>query len=136
LVEVVFEAIEVRRPKPAVGREPVVELHERLGPNAVEAPLRVRACFDEARILEDAEVLGDGRLAEPDAVDELADGSLALPEQVEDLNPPRLGEHLECSEGPHVSPVLPYGYMPVKESTRSWMTAGRLGRTRAWSVPS
>jgi hypothetical protein len=87
---VVFEAIEVRGPEFAVGGQPVVELGERLRPNAVQAALRIRPGLDQPRFLEDAEVLGHGRLAEADAADEVAHGSLAVAEQIQDLKPPGL----------------------------------------------
>jgi hypothetical protein len=95
---VVFEAIEVRRPELAIRREPVVELFERFRPDAVQAALRVRARLDEPRISENAEMLGDGRLADAQAVDELADRPLAVAEQIEDRQTARLGKDLECSE--------------------------------------
>ncbi len=97
----VFEAIEVRRPELAVGREPLVELRERFRPDAIQAALRVRARLDEPRVLEDAEMLGHGRLADAEPVDELAHRPFAVAEHVENLEPPRLGKHLECSESSH-----------------------------------
>jgi hypothetical protein len=100
-VEVVFEAIEVRRPEPAVGREPVVELCERLRPDAIQAALCFRARLDESSVLEDAQVLGHRRLADAEPVDELADRTLPVAEQIEDLKPPRLAQDLECSKLGH-----------------------------------
>jgi hypothetical protein len=90
-VEVVFEAIEVRRPEPAVGLEPLVELGQRLGADAIQAALRLRARFDKARVLENAEMLGNGGLADAEAVDELADRAFAVAEQIEDREPAGLG---------------------------------------------
>jgi hypothetical protein len=95
---VVFEAIEVCRPELAVRRKPVVELFERVRPDAIQTSLRVRAHLDEPRIFEDAEMLGDGRLADAEAVDELADRPFAVAEQFEDRQTARLGKDLECSE--------------------------------------
>jgi hypothetical protein len=94
----VLEAIEVCRPELAVRREPVVELFERIRPDAIQAALRVRAHLHEPRIFEDAEMLGDGRLADAEPVDELADRLFAVAEQVEDRQTARLGKDLECSE--------------------------------------
>jgi hypothetical protein len=88
---VVFEAIKVRRPEPAVGGEPLVELGERLRPDAVQAALRIRAGLDQPGILEDAEVLRHRWLAEAELLDELPDGPLAVAEQLEDRQPARLG---------------------------------------------
>ncbi len=97
----VFEAIKVRRPELAVGREPIVELCERFQPDAVQAALRVCAHIDEPRLLEDTEMLGHGRLADAEAVDELADRPFAVAEQIEDRQPARLRKDLECSESSH-----------------------------------
>ena len=86
------------RPELAVRRKPVVELFERVRPDAIQTSLRVRAHLDEPRIFEDAEMLGDGRLADAEAVDELADRPFAVAEQFEDRQTARLGKDLECSE--------------------------------------
>ena len=69
----VFEAIEVCRPELAVGREPIIELFERLRPDAIQATLCICARHDEPCVLEDAEMFGHGRLAEAEAVDEFTD---------------------------------------------------------------
>ena len=79
------------RPKLAVGSEPLVELGERLGSDAVQAALRIRAGLNEPRVLEEAEVLRHRGLAEAELLDELPDRPLAVAKQVEDLEPARLG---------------------------------------------
>ena len=84
----------MRCPKLAICREPLVELYEWLGPDAVQAALRVCAHVDEACLPEDSEMLGNGRLADAEAVDELADSSLAVTEEIEDREPAGLGEDL------------------------------------------
>jgi hypothetical protein len=99
---VVLEAIEVSCPKLAIFGEPVVELCERLRPDAVEAALRVGAHIDESRLFEDAEMFGHGGLADAEPVDELADRSLSLAEQIEDRQPARFSEDLECGESGQV----------------------------------
>lgn len=93
------------RPQLAVRGEPGVELRKRLRPDAVQAALRIRARLDEAGLLEHAEVLGDPRLAEAKAVDEIADGAFALAEQVENREPPWLGENLERGEPRHAPSI-------------------------------
>src|SRR4029450_8833750 len=98
------------------GAQPLVELRERVRPDAVQAALRVRARLDEPGVLQDAEVLRHGRLAHPEVLDELSHRSLAIAEQIEDLKPPRLAQYLECRCSAH-SCLLPARYMPVKEST-------------------
>jgi hypothetical protein len=84
---VVFEAVKVRRPELAVRAEPFVELRERLGPDAIQASLRVCARLDEAGVPQHAKVLGHRRLADPEAVDELADRPFSVAEQIQDLEP-------------------------------------------------
>jgi hypothetical protein len=98
---VIFESVEVSRPQLAVGGEPLVELSEWLRPDAVQAALRIGARLDEPRLLEDAEMLRDGGLAEADAVDELADGPFTVAEQIEDLKPARLSQDLQRRQSVH-----------------------------------
>ena len=52
-----------RRPEAPERREPGVDLHERLGPDPVDAPLRVDARLDEAGLAQHAQVLGHRRSA-------------------------------------------------------------------------
>jgi hypothetical protein len=98
---VVFEAVEVSRPKLAIRGQPLVQLHERLGADAVEAPLGIGACLDEPGVFENAEVLGDRGLTYAEAVDEVTNRLFAVAEEVEDLQPTRLGEDFKCGELGH-----------------------------------
>jgi hypothetical protein len=91
----VFESVEVRRPEPAVRRQPVVELRKWLRPDPVKPALCIDAGFHQPRVLEDAEVLGDAGLADLKAIHDLADRPLAVSEQIEDRQPSRLGQDLE-----------------------------------------
>jgi hypothetical protein len=53
-------------------------------------------------------MLGDGRLAQPEVVDQFADRPFAAAKQVEDLAPPGFGEHLERScHTRNITAVLP-----------------------------
>ena len=47
-IEVAFERVDVGGPKAPEGSEPGVDLHERLGPDPVDAPLRIHSRFHEA----------------------------------------------------------------------------------------
>ena len=58
-VEMAFERIDVRRPEAPERREPGIDLHERLGPDPVEAPLCFDARLHEAGLAQHAQVLGD-----------------------------------------------------------------------------
>jgi hypothetical protein len=95
---VVFEAVEVGRPELAVRGEPFIELCKRLRSDAIQAPLRVWACLDEACVPQHSQVFGHRRLADAEAVDELADRAFSFAEQIENLEPSRFGEDLECGE--------------------------------------
>ena len=91
----VFESVEVRRPELTIRSQPFVELHKRLGPDPVQPPLPLRPRLDEPGLLEHAQVLRDGRLAEAKPIHEVADRTLAVAEQFEDRQPPWLGQDLE-----------------------------------------
>src|SRR5919197_1538082 len=95
LVQMALEAIEGLAPEGAIRGQPVVNLAQRLRPQAVDTALRIDAHLDQARISQHAEVLGDRWLAQGQPVDELADGPLAWAQEVEDSAPVSLGEHLE-----------------------------------------
>jgi hypothetical protein len=101
----VLESVEVRRPELTIRSQPLVELRERLRPDPVEPPLAFRPRLDEPGHLEHAEVLGDGRLADAKAIDELGDRTLAVAEQIEDRQPPRLGQDLERRKFRHGSKI-------------------------------
>jgi hypothetical protein len=79
---VVFQLIEVLAPQAAVRREPIIELGQWLGADAVEAALRVGTRLDQASVLQHPQVLGDGGLTEAQPIYELAHGSLAVPEDL------------------------------------------------------
>ena len=82
--------VKVRAPQPAIGGEPVVELSQRLGSDAVETTLRVRARLDQASLLQDPQVLRDGRLAEAEPIYKLSHRLLPVPEDAQNCLPVRL----------------------------------------------
>lgn len=90
-----FEGIEVRGPERAVGLKPVVEFAEWGGADAVETALSIDADIHEAAVAEDAEMLGNCRLAEAEGVHEVTDGALAFEQEIEDAAPVWFGEELE-----------------------------------------
>src|SRR4051812_22627405 len=65
-VEVSLQGIDVLRPEATEGTEPGVELHERLRSQAIETPLRFDPRLHEPRLPQDAQVLGDGGLRQPE----------------------------------------------------------------------
>src|SRR5688572_26747738 len=90
-----FEGVEPPVPELAIGREPGVQLRERLGPQAVPAPPPARPDADEAGLAKHPQVLRHAGLAEPEPLDELADAALSVTEQLEDAPAHRLGQRVE-----------------------------------------
>ena len=96
-----FKLVEVRCPQLAVGGEPLVELRERLWPDPIQAALCIRPHLDQTGILENAQVLRDGGLAQAKAVDEFAHRPFAIAQVLEDRKSPRLRENLEGNKLAH-----------------------------------
>src|SRR6266480_2596663 len=87
--------LEARQPgRDHVGEE-AMEVGEALGSHAVEPPRPVAALADQARLLEDREVLRDRRLRDGEARGDLPGASLSLCQQAQDLPALRLGDRLE-----------------------------------------
>lgn len=99
----VFEAIQVGRPELAIGRKPVVELYEGLRPDSVQPSLGVHPYVDEPGVPENSEMLGHGRLADAEPVDELAHRPFAVAQQIEDREAAGLGENLKCGKRGHAA---------------------------------
>jgi hypothetical protein len=57
LVEVICKSVEMGRPQPAVGLQPVIELYQRLRPDSVQTALSVGADVHQAGLFEDAKML-------------------------------------------------------------------------------
>jgi hypothetical protein len=106
---VLFELVEVRRPEPAIGGQPLVELFEGLGPDPVEPSLRIGARLDEPGVSEDAKVLRDGRLTDAEPVDQLADRPFTVAKQIENLQPAGFAKDLEGSTGSHCPDSISIG---------------------------
>ena len=90
-----FEGVEPTAPRGAVGRQPLVDFPQRLGPQPVHAALGVDPDVDEPRVPEHPQVLGDRGLADVQRRHELTDWSLVLPEEIEDAAAVGLGQDLE-----------------------------------------
>jgi len=86
-----LEGVEVRCPKAPEGLEPGVELHQRLGAKAIDAPLRLDARLDEARLSQHAQVLRYGRLRDVEVALELADGLFLRCQKLQNGSAIRLG---------------------------------------------
>jgi hypothetical protein len=95
-VEVALERINARRPISAERRHPSVYFLQRLGPDAIDAALRVDRRLYEARISQHAQMLGYRGLREIERRLEIADGALATGKESQDGAATRLGEDGEC----------------------------------------
>jgi len=82
--EMALEGIDVRGPEATELREPCVHFHQRLGPKAVKAALRVDGGLNETGVAEYAQVLGDGGLGHAQLALDFADGLLGRDEKAED----------------------------------------------------
>lgn len=94
-----FKVVEARGPHPPVGRQPLVEHPERLRPYSVQATLRVGAHLDQAGLAQDAQVLGDGRLAQIEPLYQIAHRRFGRLQEIEDAPAVRLCEDLERGHG-------------------------------------
>ena len=90
-----FERINVGRPEASERSEPGIDLHERLGPDPIDAPLGFDARLHEAGLAQHAEVLGHRGLGHPQLALDLADGSLRRRQQAEDGPAVRLRDDCE-----------------------------------------
>src|SRR5256712_2139124 len=91
----VVDRLEALLPRAAVRRQPVVELLQGLRAQAVDALLRQRTHLDEPGFAQDAKVLGDLRLPQPEPVSDLPHRARLAAEQLDDLAPVRLRESAE-----------------------------------------
>jgi hypothetical protein len=62
-----LQAIKLRRPQLAIRLEPVIELFQRLGTDAIKTTLRIRANLDKTRVSQDPKMFGHGGLTEVEA---------------------------------------------------------------------
>src|SRR5580765_4928480 len=96
-----FEGFQARVPE---ALEELAELLEALGPHAVQASRAVSSLAHEPRLLEDVQMLGDGRARDVEVRGDLARTQFAVADEGQDLPPPRCGDRLQCSlHGSYVS---------------------------------
>src|SRR3954447_11887491 len=107
-VEVRTEVVEARLPHPAVRRQPVVDLRQRLDPQAVPAARPVHPDGDQPRVAQDAQVLRRERLGQAERVGEVAHEAFTTTQLVEQRPPDRLRQHLERGSHPCSMPLDAY----------------------------
>ena len=78
-----FQRIDMRRPEAAKRLEPGVDFHQRLGPDAVNAALRIDPGFDEARFAQYAQMFGDSRLTDLQQIDQFSHEARLFTDQIQ-----------------------------------------------------
>jgi len=122
---VAFERVEAAGQLGPVGLEPLVELSEGFGPQAVDPALGIPANLDEAGFAQDLEMAGHTGLMHADGVDELGDRTLAASYGVENAAASRFGDHPEDVELTlHHSKIQSRIYMCNRMSTRPTAAVG------------
>src|ERR1700704_992514 len=77
LAQIVVQAVEALLPEAAIALEPVVDVLQRARLDAAGPPLLLAASCDQARALQDLEMLGHGGKAHVERLGELRDRGLA-----------------------------------------------------------
>ena len=83
-------------PERSVPVEPLVELGQRFGPEAVHPPLRVGAHVHEARLPQDAQVARHTGSGDGQDGGELAGGGRSVGEHLQEAPSPTVGHGVEC----------------------------------------
>jgi len=99
----VFEAIKVGAPHAAVRSEPVVELRQWFGTDAIEAALGVGADFHHAGVLQDTKVLGNRGLAEMELIHQFAHRPFPITDRLDNRLAMGLTQDLERGKCGHES---------------------------------
>src|SRR5262245_15874862 len=121
-VEVAFESVKVGGPIAAEGSQPGVHLHERLRPEAVDAPLRVDARLDEAGLTKHTEVFGHRGLRHLELAFDFAHRLLGRGQQTQNGPAIRFRDDGESRFHRKYIPISVYTCQAIngqKESTRS-----------------
>jgi hypothetical protein len=87
-----IQTLEVVFPKTAITFQPHLQLLEGSRAQSIDAALGVRANMNETGIAEDAEMLGDLRLAQAEPADEVADGAGTAAQEFDDMKAVGLGQ--------------------------------------------
>lgn len=104
-------------PECPVVRQPVVDLGERLGPQAVDAALCVLTGFDEAGFSQHPEVPGDPWSCDGESRSEFGDRRRVVAKDLEHGATVSVGDRVE--HGIHCRPMYLHCYVPVKVHTPS-----------------
>src|SRR5580704_4807698 len=108
-----FDPVELMAPVALEGGSPLMQRTDGIRVGSVKHVAAVAADADEADVFEDAQVLGDGRLLDAQAVDDFVDGAFLKDEVVQDVAAARFGDRVEGIGGSggarHEVNIFPYG---------------------------
>src|SRR5882724_9054047 len=90
------QTLEVGLPNTPVLLQPHLKLLERLGAQGIDAALRVHANVNQSGIAENAQVLGDLRLAETQTMNHVTDRARPVEQEFDDLKSVGLGKSSKC----------------------------------------
>lgn len=88
-----FKRVDMRGPEAPEPREPLVNFHQGLGPDAIDAPLRIDARFDKPGVAQDTQMLGDHGLRHPQPLLDFLYGALRGRQETQDGATVRLGDN-------------------------------------------
>ena len=93
-----LEGIEATGPVDSIRLEPCVQVHERLGSQAIHTPLRISAHLHQAGVAEHLEMARHTRLMHADLDDQIGHGALTVSHRIEDAPPSRFSDRIEHIE--------------------------------------
>jgi hypothetical protein len=128
------QTLEVGLPNTPVLLQPHLKLLERLGPQGVDAALRIHANVNQSGITENAQVLGDLRLAETQPVNHVPDRARPVEQEFDDLKSVGLGKSAKCFQHhqPEYAPqrIFLSRHISVKEYTSGSRTGSENFRVK------
>jgi hypothetical protein len=93
-----IQALKVALPKAPVPLQPDLKLLERGWPQRINPALRVYANVHQSGLTEHAQMFGDLRLAEAQAMDHVADGPWTVAQEFDDVKAVGLGQGSESGD--------------------------------------
>ena len=108
------EPIQTGLPHPAIRRQPVVQLDERFGSNAVPTAGSVDSDIHEAGVSKHAQMLRHLGLGQTEELGKVADEAFVNAEAVENGPPDRLRHDFECCQHSDNIPRTAYALQGIK----------------------
>jgi hypothetical protein len=135
-----LDLVELVAPEAFKGGGPLVERADGVGVGFVEHVAAVAADAYQANVLENAEVLGDGRLFEAEAIDDFVYGALLKCEVIQDVAATGFGDGVEgiggCGGARHGFNIFPYRNMSRGKFECFEKNSGRWGSEEGVTKPA